>query len=468
MVRSDEDNIGLRRDIIVGLALLAVVFLSKLITLNVPYHWDEMGAYIPPAHWLAEGSLIKAIPGFYPAEKFFGHPTGLYFSLAVIYKVFGEAIWISHLFIITFAYLGVLYTYLLGRMIFNRIVGVIAAVFLFGSPLYFAQSGLVLGDIPITAFGVMSVYYGLKGRYAAYLICSVYMVMLKETSIAIVAAMMIYLFIVERGKSGTWVKILKYSVPGFVLAAFFILQKIETGHFLCNPYFKSTPAMSLSFNDIIHQGSWVLNWTLLMQYRWILTLITIVSLIIYRKAAWKKEYGLFLLIMIFFVGAFSLIFFMTRYIQSILPYLSIMGAAAFVSLIKNDKLKVLFVIVVLVFFGLKYYPDDRDYHCYDDSMQYTQMVKVNLDACRYIEKEHAGRSVLTVWPVSQALQEPYQGYVKNPVKVVSFDEDYDLLVYFHNPGCDSDKLLKLIEQDMLVLAKRFDVEGKIVEVYQKK
>jgi|GEM_PF-4865815 len=458
------------KDLVAGLILLALVFLSKMFTMDLPYHWDEMGAYIPPAHWLSEGSLIRAVPGFYPAAKFFGHPTGLYLSLAIIYKAVGESLWISHLFAAGFAYLGILYTFLLGRFLYNRVVGFTAALFLFGTPLYFAQSGQVLGDIPITAFGVMSVYYAIRGKYLPYLICSIYMLMLKETSLAIVAGLLIFILTTEWGKLKIGWKIIKYSVPGMFLGVFFVLQKMTTGHFFCNPYFESNPALKLSISEIFVQFVWVSNWTLLMQHRWILILSIVLAVVVHRRAAWKKEYTLFIMIMVFFVCAFSFLFFMTRYIQPVLPYLCIMSAASMTLLVKNFKLQMIVTVIVLAVFGTKYYENDRGYNCYDDNMQYMDIVNVNKDICMHMQSEFEGERILTIWPVYQALREPYLGYVEEPFEVVSLNQvsdigDFDVLVFVENPGCGSDQLKVLIEREKMVLHRRFTRNGKPAEIY---
>jgi len=455
-----------RIDLYIGLLLFTLVFICKLPVLSTPFHWDEMGAYIPPAHWLNETGLFRAIPGFYPDVKFFGHPTGLYFSLALVYRIFGESIQISHLFAMLFAFLGLLYTYRLGALVFDRTCGVIASLLLFASPLYFAQAGLVLGDMPITAFGLMSVYYALKGNLFKYLLCASYMVMLKETSIAIVAAILVYLIITERKNPDFKKKALLYLIPGFFLFIFFVLQKIITGQFFCNPYFETNPAINLSVNEIVSQGQWVLCWTLIMQHRWVLILGILFGFLMKKNKVWRKEILLFLLILSFFLGAFSVIFFMTRYILSVLPYLCIMCAGAIGVILISKRQQAVFTAAVIGLFCLNMNTHDKGYHCYDDNMQYLEMVDLHVEVCGYVEENFPLDRVLTIWPLVQALQEPYQGYVTKPINTVSMDEVFDLVIYVPNPGCGSEALLEKIKEQKIKLHKRFGKDNKIVEIYK--
>ena len=66
--------------------LAALVVLLKLWTLHTPAYWDEIG-WLGSAHELAQGNLLRAIPGARPAGMFWGHPPGLHLLIATIWKV---------------------------------------------------------------------------------------------------------------------------------------------------------------------------------------------------------------------------------------------------------------------------------------------------------------------------------------------------------------------------------------------
>ena len=291
-------------NLIIFIVFLLIVFLSKLNILDTPYYWDETG-WIRGANWLSDKNLLKAIPGFHPAPTFLGHPPGLHVSMAFLFKVFGESIWLSHFFIVCFAFIGIYFTYLLGSYLFGRLTGIFSALFLFFTPIYFAQSGMYLGDIPVTAFGVMSIYFGLKKKYIPYLIASIYLVFLKETGIAIILSFLLYLFITERKNiKNAFAQILKYSIPLWLIAAFLILQKLTTGKFI-GIYAFEFDIYKHTLDEFLLDFISILKWIFIFQYRYILSILIILNLIIYPKSFYKKEFLLFIFIFVLAAMPFS-------------------------------------------------------------------------------------------------------------------------------------------------------------------
>jgi 4-amino-4-deoxy-L-arabinose transferase-like glycosyltransferase len=479
-VKSQISHSYRRTDLWIALLLLAIVLISKAPTLNLPYHWDELEAYVRPAHYLAEQGLWRIVPGTYPEtpeydpavskenpeETFFGHPPGLYFPLALLYKLTSESVLVSHLFAVTFAFLGVYYTYRLGSLLFDRVVGLLGALFLFSTPLYFAQAGLVLGDLPITALGVMSVYYVLRERYGVFLLCSVYMVLVKETSIAILVALWLYVFWTQKNQSNLKRKLLFHSIPILILGIFFLWQRLATGSIFPNPY--------MEYNQVFYfhwsHGSWAVRWTLLEQYRWVLCGLIAVHFLICRRRAWKKEYILFGLIGVFYMGAFCFLFFMTRYILPFLPYLCLAGAAAVVALVRNRSVQAAVAAIILIAFGTKFYQHYTSYSNYDEDLQYTDMIAIHQQACRYIENNFENPNVVTLYPVSLMLQEPYLGYVSQSIPVVSHEQDFDVMVYVKHHSAQSPRynhcpLKEIIDAKHCRLVKTMEKNGKTLQIY---
>src|SRR5262249_22141264 len=147
-----------------------------------PLYWDEMG-WATQARWLSQGNLARALPGLRPADAFWGHPPALHLTLALLAKLFGYSIALAHLIAVAFAFVGVWFSFLLGRFLYDAKTGFFAALFLFFSPVYFAQSGMFLADAPVAALGVASIYFALRRNFLAYVLTASYMVFIKETSI---------------------------------------------------------------------------------------------------------------------------------------------------------------------------------------------------------------------------------------------------------------------------------------------
>jgi 4-amino-4-deoxy-L-arabinose transferase-like glycosyltransferase len=454
----------LLNDILIAIFFFLLVVISKMNILSLPYYWDEF-VYIRPTHWLYQGSLLRIIPGLHPSDMFYGHPPGLYLSLAVLYRIFGETISVSHGLVIIFSFVGVFFTYLLASHLHNRATGILAALLLFFSPLYFAQSGMVLGDIPITALGIMAVYFMLREQYTAYLLSGLYLVMVKESAMAIIAAIVLYLYLTERASPGIGVKILKYSVPLFAIGAFFVMQKVTTGIALPNPYFSSH-----TFIAAEHLGVWrgiykVLTWTFYGQYRFILCSFILLNFLINRKKVWKKEYILFLLITVFFVGAFAFIYFLARYILPVLPFLCIAGAYSIASLFRNPKVQMgIGIVIMLLFIGHLDGPK-TERGSFELDMQYVDAVFAHKAACEYLEENFPDKRVLASWQGSQELSDPHWGYIKKPVKVVSYGENYDVVLYDPQGSAANIKLKKIIEKRNMILIKRFTKNDKYIEIF---
>jgi hypothetical protein len=453
-----------------AIALFIIVAIAKANTINMPYYWDELGAYISPTHWLANGSLLKSLPGFHPPHMFFGHPFASYLTLATLFKIFGESIFVSHVFILLVSYFGILYTYLLGKYLQNRSVGIIAALLLFCSPLYFAQSGMVNGDVMIFTLGVITIYYFLKSNYILYLISGTLLVLTKESSAAIIVAILIYLYIESDRRRELLKVFVMYSIPLLFLLSFFIMQKLTTGMMLPNPYFDNHNLFQLNITDILSKLKLVLGWTFIEQHRFILLIILCVNIIVNRRRAYKKEYLLFMIVIIFFVAAFTGIFFLPRYIIPILPYFYIMSASSIVMLFAYKRIYILVTIITMITFIVILHGHDEGSGSHENDMQYTDVVLTHKDACNYIEKNFPSKKVLTSWPLTPELRKPFLGYVqKSVVATENINEQFDIVVYSKQSNFEQYKIQNLLKEKIktkkMILIKAFARNGKLVEIY---
>jgi hypothetical protein len=460
-------------DIIVFFLFLIVIFITKFNTLNTPYYWDEMG-WVRATHWLSGVNLLRSIPGFHPPTTFWGHPPALHVSLASLYKLFGESIWLSHLLILWFSFLGAYFTYLLGNCLYGRKVGIFSALFLYFSAIYFAQSGMFLGDIPVTALGVMSIYFTLRKKYIPYLVCAVYMVMIKETAIAIVFSLLIYLFLTEGYRSKyTFKEISKYGVPLLVIAAFSILQKVTTGKFCCIYSFKFQ-LFELQPSLVVHQAFLITKWLFFYQYRYIFTFLIVLNLIINKASRSQKELLLFLPIFILSGYSFSFLYFLPRYLLPALPYFYVLGAWSLIELIKSKRLQTVTgtAITAVLIYSLSG-SGTVLYGNYEWDMKYLEVVKIHKIMCEYIEEKFPNARVLTTFPHTQQLRYPYLGYVNKPLKVVPFKEeidlgDFDLILFSVPSDYNRDMFRDYAVSNNLNLIKRLEKDKIISELYAKR
>ncbi|MFA5146971.1 MAG: glycosyltransferase family 39 protein [Candidatus Omnitrophota bacterium] len=457
-------DLGLYHKILFA-SFAVLVFAAKFGVLNTPFHWDEIG-WVNAAHWFSENGLYRSMPGLYPKGLIFGHPPLLSLTAAALYKVFGESVWLTHLSILPFSFIGMLFTYLIGEHFYGRRTGILAALFLFFSPVYFAQSGMFLGDLPVAALGAASVYFMLKKRYGYYLAASLPMVLIKETGITIVIAILAYMLLAERKKAKAILpEILKYGVPLLVIAIFFVIQKAAAGR----PFFIVWDKFKFFVFGLrnIKLFFMITEWIFFSQLRFVFTILICLNLFLHDGSERRKELLLFSLIILFSGYSFSFLFFLPRYLMSVLPFISIMGAWSFTELVRTRALRDIAgaAMVIMLALSMDKAEDPGTGEC---TMKYLDIVNVQKAISRFIEEGFPGSAVLTAWPQAEELSNPYLGYVDKPVKTVrsAGQDGFDLILYSAPSSDGKAALRKYALKNGFSLIRRLEGRGGIVaELY---
>ena len=436
-----------RSDLLTFGFFAALVFFAKLSILNVPLYWDEMG-WAHQAHWLSGVNLARALPGLRAADAFWGHPPALHLTLASLAKVFGYSIVLAHLIAICFAFIGVWFTFLLGRLLYDAKTGFFAALLLFLSPIYFAQSGMFLADMPVAALGVASVYFALRRKFWAYVVSATYMVFIKETSIALLVALLLYLFLTTKPKTkNSLFNLLRYTSPLFLIGLFFVWQKLTTGYF----FFIYPPSIDiklfeLTTQSIFKQFVMISRWLFIDQERYIFSALIVLNLLIYRVARQRSELSLFLLICLFSGYSFSVLFFLLRYLLPVLPYIYLLGTWSLMELARREawKIPIATVILLVMVWSLATQPFTGNA---EFNLRYLDVVRVHKEMCQYIASEFPQSRIATDWPHIQQLLYPHLGYVQKRLRVISLPardlasledqpvlRDVDLILVSTTPG----------------------------------
>ncbi len=450
-----------------GIAALfvAAMLLAKLPVLSLPYHWDEAGAYVVPAHWLAEVGLHHVLPGLHPPGRFFGHPPATYLCLATLYTMFGHSIWLTHAFAVLLAAASLYLTFRLGALIFDVKTGLLAALLLFSSPLFFAQSGLMHGDMPVTAAGLLTVYFFLTGRTWGYLLSAAVLLLAKETGVAFVAAILVYRLAFSDESGVARGRPLILAIPLLVTVLFFGAQLAAYGQLVTNTYFERKALFKLSLDGFVSVSEVVF----VRQGRWILSLGIAIAALLFGRRFWRKEFGLFALVILCFLGAFSVLFSMDRYMLPVFPYLSIMAAWALVLLSEKQRLvPVVALAGVTAFFVLKLGGAGRRSGSHERTMEYVDIVRVHQEATRFLDAHHSDEKILVAWPLSMALGYPFLGYVDTPLDTSGSRGDYEILVWSGQGAKENNQaLLDFARAEGLKPLRRFARNNKVVVVYRR-
>jgi len=109
-------------DILYSILLFLLIILLKYPVLNLPYYWDDMNYVISTVDYIYNNSFTPFL-----WEYSLGHPPFFFLFVGGLFKVFGNSTLIAHLSIILFSFLTLLFTYLIGKKLFNRKVGIISS-----------------------------------------------------------------------------------------------------------------------------------------------------------------------------------------------------------------------------------------------------------------------------------------------------------------------------------------------------
>jgi len=322
--------------------IFLLVFILKFPILNTPHIRDGISVYIGPAMSIRDAGLNPLYLGI--------HPPVFYEFLAVTLKVFGESLVVTHIFSLVFTVLFLFYTYLLGKLLYNSVIGLTAAVALFFTPLVFARSGLVQICIPLAVFSIMAVYYYLKNKTLLYVVSGSLLVLTKEPGVLIIGGILLYSLIVKtegikKISKDSIKSLLVHSIPIIFLIAWFIINKFVQGWIFHPAYLKF-----FDWRVFPHEFLRRLHQLFFSDYHFIPTAAVILCLLPLKEFYQKNKRGFFITLTL------SLISFVTLYLT--VPILSLIKERLKYSLIeltgKNLQgfYELRFSITCILFLGL--------------------------------------------------------------------------------------------------------------------
>jgi len=494
-IKKISKKLTLDYKIILLLFLMTIIF--KIPILNIPHHWDAVNIHKVSLWMLARN--FSPFPLMHEVY-YSGHPPFFYEALALFYLIFGVHLWVSHLLVILFSFIGLTFTYLLGSYFYNRKTGLIASILLFFSPLYFSQSGILLLTIPLTALTITTIYFAIKNNKELFIISGICLALTKEPAILIL--LMIFVYRLLKNKNLNKTDFLKnsfiYSIPIIVFILWIICNKLIYGWFLYPENILRFNLLSSSFyfnasGNILQNFNLRFSEIFLHNPRWILTLICVILFLKNIKKTKKLRYyknefflflSIFLIILIFY--SFNSIF-MIRYTLLLYPLFFILGSLALTKIFKQKIILIGITIFLLILF-ITDWTGNRTNSCVCDlesNLEYLDSIETHKLAAKYIENNYPNSTVLTDFPMGTELSHPDLGYVDKPIKVISRFintkgniEDADI-VYFsyqqlpfypfvslYNPSQELFFLGKRMLNLNLTVLATFEKNGKFAIIYK--
>ncbi len=389
-------------------AFAALLLAMHLPFLRLPFHWDELGQFVPAAldlyrdgAWVAHSTLPNV------------HPPGVMLILAVVWKVFGFSILSARLTMLAIAAAGVFLTFLLAIRLGRKAEGApafAAVAFLMAAPLFYTQSMMVLLDMPAMTLTVLALLLFFDERYAACAAAATALVLVKETAITTPMVFAAWLWFREKRQR----EALYFLAPALALGLWLVELHHVTGHWLGNEEFaRFNVSQSLGFGHIIYAigrriymlflsdghflgaAALLAGWRLLRGKEW-----NIAGLVAVAQTAVVTLLG----------GAV-----LDRYMLPVLPILYTAFAVAASVWSRSVRLPVQAAMVTLFVVGWFWNPPVP--FPYEDNLAMVDFVRLQQEAAGYLEDHEAGRRIATAWPFSDAISHPDFGYVHRPLNL---------------------------------------------------
>lgn len=402
-----------------------VQLLTHTHVLSLPYFWDEAGFYVPVANdFFVRGSLI---PESVPTNA---HPPLLTMYVSAWWRVLGPKVETSRVGMLAISAIGLWAVFRLGRRLRCGKTGILVVLCTATYPCYFAQSSMVLADLPAAAFSWLGLSYYLENRRVAGLWFSV-AVLWKETAILVpltLLAVDLLFLLFEGGPSALeplapGPSVRKHwfwtGVPTALLIAWYTYHWSETDIVFGNTEFiryNVTANLDLSrfllalaircWQAFGHLGMLVFSLGFAGSLLWSLRNKG-------RQALWRPALFRFgalvcshLLVMSLLGGAL-----LSRYLLPVIPLIMLGG---FLIVTRRGLLAV--ATLGLFFVNLR---AELPYHyAIEENLVYRDFVLAHRGAARFLEREFPDATIATAWPATFELTMPVLGYVTRPLAVL--------------------------------------------------
>jgi 4-amino-4-deoxy-L-arabinose transferase-like glycosyltransferase len=419
------------------LLFFAVVALSHLTLLHLPYFWDEGGYYIPAAlDFYHTGQLVPHFTN--------GHPPLPNILLGTLWHIVGFHIVATRLLVCGFAAAGLLAIFRLTQRLLDASTAVIVTLLTGAYPIWFAQSSLAHADIFAAAFTLWGFALYLpaqratnRTRYLSVAALFSLAALSKETSIlqpAALAALEIVLFLRDRQslllrrRHLGWIAVL--SFPALPLIAWFAYHHHVVGFTFGNPeYLRYNATANFTAAHILQALRYRFLHLFWQRNIWIPILFALACLFLPRRddapssLPLSARYTIAVLIEANWL-AFSVLggALLTRYLLPIYPLILIVCVDLWRT---HTRRWPIFAAATAVAFLSALWLNPPTSFAPEDNLTYRDMIVVHQEAIDFVAQHYPDATVLTAWPVAADVFRPELGYVTRPMKAISI-EDFTL------------------------------------------
>ena len=503
---SFTDKLGLTGLIITFLCFIAY----KLTFIDVPYFWDESWVYGPAVSEMGQ-RLPSLLPGSISIDLSRGHPMLFHFLGGIWGNIFGGSIRSLHIFAFV---LSCILLFTLTKITLkesNLLFGIFATILLIVQGLFLAQSAMVLPEVLVSLFGLLSIYAWSREKWFQGAIWASACLLTKESGAMLMLALGIsYLahhLLLSRFELKNSIKILFllfFACLPYIL--FLIIQHHRFGWFLYPNhldlqiksaeafqgqlksaigtilYYQNRIALTVLVFIIIsvnnyksrHYWAWLLyfcanlfvifampwkRWSSFAIYSG-LALSSLILMISYYKSYYKKSHFLYLNIGIFsiiYLGFTAYNFFSARYVLILLP-LYILCCTKIISIYKSTKWTIVAIIIAIFFMlsaGLRRTPTS------DTTQSFINAGQAQKEMFLYLENNnHYNDIILAPFLIQEALKKPFAGYRNSNIPFTN-------VVYSPEPNKAFLSISSSIEGEYINQVHKQDRESRILAEFQR-
>lgn len=403
-VRSAEDRVRTLGFFLLAFAALLIAI--HLPYLRLPYHWDELGQFIPASLDLfRDGSWIphSTVPNI--------HPPGVMLFLAGVWKIWGYSVLSTRLAMLAVASFGVLLTFLLTIRLTRGSAGApafIAVAFLVANPLFYTQAMVAQLDMPAMVLTLLCLLLFLEENYLPCALAGVALVLTKETSLTTPLVLGAWLGFRDK----RWRAAACFLLPCFALAGWLMALQRATGHWAGDAGFAEFN-LSGALSPV-HLLAAVLRrvWYLFFSNGHFIGLIALFQ-------GWRtikgREWQLAGLVGIAQVSAVTLLGGATleRYLLPVLPilYAAISAAGSlYTAKWRWASHGTMTALLIAGWFWNPPFPFPSE-----NNLSMVEFVRLQEEAAAYLEANAGDQKIASAWPFTDAIRNPDFGYVERPL-----------------------------------------------------
>jgi predicted membrane-bound dolichyl-phosphate-mannose-protein mannosyltransferase len=311
----------------------------------------------------------------------------------------------------------------------NKTAGLAAAMLLMTLPLFLAQASFMLPEIIVALLGLVTLLFYWRKKTLAGIITGSLLILTKESGAIMIGSILLCEFFTRSLKIKTFydfkktiLSVFYWSVPLFVAAIFFVIQKVKLGWFF---YPEHTQMIVTDKSTIITNFKNLLNFVLFEQGRFVLILLIVFSVILglYRKKFSRPNKDILITGSIFIVlySMFcSINFYVPRYSMAIFPVLFLMVSHILFSFSGNRNLVISSLLVLFISYSASI--SIQQSNCNDNNTGFLSMVRTHEEAIHYCEeKGWYNKTIQSHFLMKYYMIDPFMGYLNGDKRFENLD-----------------------------------------------